>query len=380
MIERLLEHLIDKLIEYIIPFIFGSGTLALVSLIIFLVYRSPEKLEQWLSMIWKFIYFIFKKGQKKIISFDIQGRINEFAITLKKEFPTFNPVGINIQWIGENEKASDFFKDNKLIIRLKHHHDQDKNFVKASMIFISRVLLSKTKKYLSPSQKQSIDLYVAKRLFEIEKPRVVDHFFNNYYSDATFNSDKIANLLEKYHIIDKVKLFFPVLIQELTFLGEKIFFMPRNQEIIIEVTDFINYLEKHSLRNVGDEKNKNYFEGSYLRCGIIIIAKGIKRKIGDINPYINFTKSLLDKNIENIYLIGSSFSENKTFMDNIRDEIISKYGLEKYSEKEYRANIKIKEERIEVDSYLIHLRSKNAIRYYDKEYQNKYFKKVKEDA
>jgi len=136
-------------------------------------------------------------------------------------------------------KAAEFFKANRLIIRMRQHIDQDKNFVNATMTFISRAFLTKAKKYLSPTQRESLDLFVGRKLFEKEKPHIVDKFFEDYFSPRALTSDKIMELLEKYEIIDKVGLFFPVLVQELTFLGEKVFYRPKNGSIICETRDFI---------------------------------------------------------------------------------------------------------------------------------------------
>ena len=179
-------------------------------------------------------------------------------------------------------------------------------------------------------------------------------------------------LLEKYEIIDKVGLFFPVLVQELTFLGEKVFYKPKNEKIIVEVTGFINFLQKYANREVGDNATPQNFQGSYCRCGIVIIAKSSKREIGNVSPYINYVGKLLTEKLENIYLIGSAFEENKTFIEQISVEIQKKFKLEKYATRKFIARIKVKGERKEVDNYLVHLRSTESTRYYDKEYQEKF--------
>jgi len=357
---------IEELIKYVISY-FGSGGLIILILLFY-----PEKIEKWSVILWKIIYFLIKRGEKKIVAHDIQGRVNEFSRTLKEEFSNFERVGISIQWVTEKENPSEFFKENRLIIRMRQHTDQNKNFVYASMVFISKALLTKTKKYLSPSQRESLDLFVARKLFEKEKPRIVDRFFEDYFSPIAYSSNKIMELLEKYEIIDKVGLFFPVLVQELTFLGEKVFYKPRNEKIITEVTEFINFLKQYAEREIGEEEIPKNFEGAYCRCGIVIIAKQLKREIGDSTPFIRYIQSLVEKKLENIYLLGSASKDNRNFIDQISEEIQRKFRLEKYTSKEYKAKIKIKGERKVVNSYLILHRSPETLRYYDKEYQEKF--------
>ena len=108
----------------------------------------PEVAEKWAAVIYHLVYFLTKYGSKKIVKHDIQGKINTFAKVLAKEMANYEPVGINIQWVDKGETATDFFKDNKLVIRMRHHHDQDKNFVLASMVFISKSIMTKAKKYI----------------------------------------------------------------------------------------------------------------------------------------------------------------------------------------------------------------------------------------
>ena len=355
-----------ELLKYFIPFFGGSG------LILFILFLFPEKVEKWSVMLWKIIYFLIKRGEKKIVANDIQGRVNEFSKSLKKEIANFEPVGISIQWVTEKENPSEFFKGNRLIIRMREHTDQNKNFVYASMVFIAKAFLTKTKRYLSPGQRESVDLFVGRKLFEKEKPQIVDRFFEDYFSLKALSSNKIMELLEKYEIIDKVGLFFPVLVQELTYLGEKVFYKPKNEKIIVEVTEFINFLQKYAEREIGEAEIPKNFEGAYCRCGIVIIAKSLKREIGDKTPFIRYIQNLVEKKLENIYLIGSAAKENKNFIDQISEEIQKKFKLQSYMTKKYRAKIKIKGERKEVDNYLILYRSPETLRYYDKEYQEKF--------
>lgn len=363
--------MIEELLKYVVG-AFGGGGLILLILFFF-----PGKVEKWSVMLWKIVYFLIKKGERKIVAHDIQARVNEFSKSLKKEIVNFEPVGISIQWIIEKETPAQFFKENKLIIRMRQHADQNKNFVYASMIFVSKTLLKKTKNYLSPSQRESIDLFVGKKLFEKEKPQVADQFFDDYFSTKALSSDKIMDLVEKYEIIDKVGLFFPVLVQELTFLGEKVFYKPRSEKIITEVQKLVNFLQKYADREVGEEEIPQNFKGAYCRCGIVIIAKRFKREIGDLGPFVKYIQKLIEMKMENIYLIGPASKGNREFMDQISAEIQEKFELEKYPSRKYKAKIRVEGERREVNNYLILHRSAEILRYYDKEYQGELIEPAK---
>lgn len=351
-----------------------TGPIAIVIIIFFLLLKYPEKVEKWLSLIIRAFYFITRKGGRKIVSLDIQGRINEFSKSLKKELPNFIPVGVRLQWITEKETPSEFILKNRLVIRMREHPNQNKNFVNASMVFVSKIFLTKTKKYLSKSFKESVDLFVAKKLFEKEKPEVLDQFFEDYFSEKALNNEKIMELLEKYDIIDKVGLFYPVLIQELNFLGEKVFFKQKSANIERDIKAFVEFLKNYANRDVGEEEIPKNYEGTYCRCGIVIIARSLKLAIGDTKPFTIYIKKLIDNKLENIYLIGSAQKSNMEFIDQIATEAQENFNLQKYYSKVYKAEIKIHGKRVEVKSYLILLRSSEVLRYYGKEYQEKFVK------
>lgn len=354
-----------------------SGPIIVIVVIVYLLLKYPEKVEKWLSLLLRFFYFITRKGGRKIVALDIQGRINEFSKSLKSELPNFTPIGVKLHWITEKETPSEFISKNRLVIRMREHPNQNKNFVNASMVFISKIFLTKSKKYLSKSFKESVDLFVAKKLFEKEKPAVLDQFFEDYFSVKALTNKKIMELLEKYDIIDRVGLFYPVLIQELNFLGEKVFFKQRSENIEKDVKAFVDFLENYANRDVGEEKIPKNYEGTFCRCGIVIIARSLKLAIGDTKPFTTYIKKLIDNKLENIYLIGSANKSNMEFIDQIATEAQENFNLQKYYSKVYKAEIKIHGERLEVKNYLILLRSSEALRYYGKEYQEKFVKHIK---
>lgn len=360
----------DGLLQELLAFVVGSfGTGGVVVLVLFLF---PEKVEKWGVMLWRLIYFLSHKGEKRIVAHDIQGRVNDFAKSLKKEIHNFEPVGIGIQWVTEGETQAEFFKEERLIIRMRQHADQNRNFVYASMAFISRALLTKAKRHLSQTQAESVDLYVGRKLFEREKPQVLDRFFEDYFSPKALSSERLMELLEKYEVIDKVGLFFPVLIQELAFLGEKVFYKPRRDQIIKEVSNFIGFLQRYAEREIGEEEIPKNFEGAYCRCGIVIIATALKRQIGDTKPFVAYIGGLVAKKLENIYLVGSAGRQNRAFMDQVSQAIQIQWKLERFMSRAYKAKIRLGGQRIQVDNYLILHRNPETVRYVDKEYQDQF--------
>ena len=351
---------------------YGLGPIAGVLLGIFIALHYQDKIQKYSVWFWTFIRLFWKKAEKKIISNDIEGRVNSFSKSLSKEMVNFDPVGVEVQWIEEGEFPAHFFNDDRLVVRMRQHTSQNKNFVYASMVFISACVVPKAKKYISKSQRESLDIFVGKKLFEKEKPMVAQQFFDDYFSPK-MEKEKVAELVEKYNLIDKVALFFPVLVQELTFLGEKVFWRKKETQIMNEVNYLVDFLEDYSNREIGDVTTLNQFQGAYCRCGIMLISKAFKRELGDIDPYIHHIESLADNKIENIHIIGPATSENINFITRIVREVEQKGIFEQYTKPQtHTALVKSGGQRKPIKSYILILRNPNAVRYFDKEYQQKY--------
>ena len=351
---------------------YGLGSTALIILGIFIALHYQEELQKWSVIFWKGIRIFWKRAEKKIISNDIESRVNKFTKSLKREISNFEPIGVQIQWVEEGESPSEFFSDGRLIIRMREHQNQNKNFVYGSMVFISKCILTKAKRYISKTQKESLDLFIAKKLFEKEKPRIVDQFFEDFFSPR-MDVEKVAELVEKYTVIDKAALFFPVLVQELAFLGEKVFWRRRDAQIIIEVNYLVDLLQNYANREIGEEDLPNIFEGAYCRCSIMLISKYFKRELGKIDPYIRHIERLANRKIDNIYIIGPASKDNIQFITEIVGDIEQRCVLEQYAEPRiYKAEIKSGGKRKVIDSYMLLLRNPDAVRYFDKEYHKEF--------
>jgi len=206
------------------------------------------------------------------------------------------------------------------VVRLKREDSNNYNFVQACMLFISQTLLLKAKRYISKPQKEAADLFTGMKLFESEKEEVVDVFISEWLFPKVGNSEtKVANYFRQYELIDRCGLFFLVYIQELNFLGEKVFGKRRDDLIIREVDDLIEFLENYAKRVAGQEMEL-YFEKPHCKFAIMIVGKAFKVKVQrSIEPYVNYIKGkLIPAEIETLYIMGPA--ENESFIQKICQE------------------------------------------------------------
>ncbi len=140
---------------------------------------------------------------------------------------------------------------------------------------LSFAFLKKAKSYIAKYQRESLDLFACYDFLKHEKSEILDQFVQDFMKEK-MDDNKIANLFEIYHNIDKAGIFYPILIQELTFLGEKVFAQKRDSnKIYEEVKQLIFYLNNYANRKLREDII-NDFSGSYCKFSIRIIGKQFK--------------------------------------------------------------------------------------------------------
>lgn len=347
-------------------FIFGFFVAILIA---FYFFKNPTKLQKLVATILSFLVKIGFKIQKTYIRLDIEGRVNDFICNLRPLVYGYEPVGVKIKWVDSNDAETSFFGEDCLVLVMRDSGLQNRNFVRAAMVTVARTVLPKTRRYLSKSQAESVDLYIGKKLFEKEKPQVVDYFFEEFFDKKTTGKDSIADLVEKYHMMDKAGVFFPVFIQELNFLGEKVFYQKRTDDIIKDVNSLIDFLKNYAVRELGTTTTPLVYQGRYCRCGIVIIGKTVNVESGNKKIYTDYITKLLNQKIENYYIISPDKKENIEFVDQV---ITRLSNLQEYRRMPYIALVNKNRKFIPAKTHLIVLRGEDITRYYDVNYQKGY--------
>jgi hypothetical protein len=284
----------------------GSGFALAVALVVYFL-THPEKVEIWASLLARFLSNLgrlFRGAHKKYVQLDLQGRINDFTRKIAKEAPYVEAKKVRIELQEGAIDRESFLKEGRVLLRLRRDDPDDLNFVHGAYLFVSTALLHRTKRYISPSHRESIDLYVTTKLIEKEKTHLVGLFLDEYLHPKTADpSDKVSVYFDKFSKIDRAAAFFPVLLQELDFLGGKVFGRRQDDRIIIEVNNLVEFLEKFAGRRVGEESDLN-FEQEYCRFAIVIVGKAFKLSPeGEV--YVKYIrKYLVPKKIETIYILG----------------------------------------------------------------------------
>lgn len=334
--------------------IWPVSTIGLITVIAYFT-KNPEKFEKWVALISQFLKFISKKFDRTYIKYDLQGKINDYLKTVSKKVKHIDINKINIQWVDiENQTPENYIKNGELIIRLHKSENQNQNIVNASMAFISFAFLKKAKSYIAKYQRESLDLYACYDLLKQEKSEILDQFVQDFMKEKMDNN-KIANLFEIYLDIDKAGIFYPILIQELTFLGEKVFTQKRDaNKIYEEVSSLIAYLRLYANRKLREDII-NDFSGHYCKFAIRIIGRQFKVNQLGVDTYTKNIEKINHGN-ETIYLIGKK--DNKDFMFSVFKKCKERIGYYLLTEDAYSATIKDADGNdFKVNNYLMILRN-----------------------
>ncbi len=338
----------------------GSGIT--LSAVIVVILTNPEKVEKWSGLLWKAIDNLrlgFRFAHKKYIQHDFQGSVNDFVKHHAKEMPGFQVKGVRLDWVDADVKRQAFIEADQVVVRVRREDPHHENFVKAVYLFISTALLYRAKRYISPPQGRAIDLFVTAELFKEQKPEVVDHFLEEYlHPHIDEGSGKVGAYFEQFALIAKAGLFFPVFLQEMDYLGLKVFGSRKSQEIVKEVAELIDFLENLAVRRVGDENTDLNFVRQYCRFAVVIIGKPAK-VTQSVAPYIKFIRDGLDRNIETVYLIGRL--ENEERIQQVCGDLSDLYAL--VCSKHVSKVILYGEEKRKIEGFVAVLRSKSRTIY-----------------
>jgi hypothetical protein len=343
----------------------GIGSLTTAGLILLVILFFPEKVDKWLAILWSGIEklgILYRYASKERIRHDIQGSVSEFSKHLGRELPDFVPPQVRIEWVAEAKDRRAFLETGKAVIRLRRSDPDQENIATAAMLFVSRILLRKARRYLSPTQREAVELFVGFRMLKSQASEVYDHFVDRWlYPGIEKTNPKIDQYFRRFHHIDEAELFIPVFLQELLYMGDKVFARRRDDAIFAEVDSALQFLEVYANRRLGEKADRPSFNGEACRFAIMIV--GMAQNIADerFEVYLKHIRErLLPCGVETIYVIGPA--RNADFIRHLAG--LAAPDFTNPFSRNYRVLIKDRDGNpIESDSHLSVLRSKRTAAY-----------------
>ncbi len=298
--DNTLSSITDFLIKILGPF-------AIPIILIIFILLNPEKTNIWFS--WFHIHIFrrfFRASQRKSVSLELQGIINEFMISLNKKIPNILIYGIRIKWIHKEETTRKaFIKNNQVVVVLKSYDEQDINFVTAVMLYLPRALIPYARININKKPSRAIDFTYAKKIIRERKSvPTLDYFLNEVLYPEIEKDDELKNYCAIMDNFDNTGILTSILMNELIILSRKLNLTVPSKQVIHETRDFITFLSKFAFRK-REEKVRLEFIRRHIRIGITPIAIKEKFRTRGVKPYKEAIERNIKQGIDKNYIIAS---------------------------------------------------------------------------
>jgi len=310
----------QPLSEYAKGFFTGSISVTAIALFLFFLWvKYPDNVKIVLSQIWCALSFIFKKwAGRHYVKSHLEATLGKKIEKINKEVQGLDADKIKIVLV-QNATRETFIKERTLVIRLQHKENHYENLVNVAVIYAENFLYSKLELHLNNDQRTSINLYTAKSLLKDRGEAALQFLHKNYYLPVAKNNETIQTYFEKLEKIDNRGLFYNVFVQEMVFLGNKVYFKKKPEGIDNEVKEFVDFLENFAQRERGEVSIKKTFPGTNIKMAFILVALKEKRELGMLDNYVRYAEDLLSQGMESIYALG--WAKNVSFVGEVATAI-----------------------------------------------------------
>ena len=278
---------------------------AWIYLLIYLL-THPEVAQKWGAILSSLFSKISRKSERRSVALDIQGRIDGFSKSVTSEVPGVMPAGVRIEWVAGELTRESFFKDGKIILRMNYHTNQDENFVRAAIEYISGGMLSDSRPHVDERVMKSADLVCTKKLIEKERRTALPLYYGEILSPARKSDGELDKYVLIMHELDELGYFTRILLRELQRLGVTMQFSIPDEKVKEETKRFVEFLdEKVNKKKPGVDVDPT-FVGEKIRTSIVYVAK---RETETIKPHLDWIERCLhwielcvSKGIDTIYV------------------------------------------------------------------------------
>lgn len=306
---------IGQTVAWVVPNVFW------ISLLVYLI-SHPEVAAKWGAIINSLFSKISKGAERRSVSLDIQGRLNSFSKSLNSEVAGIIPYGVQIEWVIGGVNKESFLRENKVILRLGYHTNQDDNIVRAALEYIARGMLSSSRPHADEKVMKAVDLISTKKLLEKERKTALPYFYTeimNPYRQSDSDLDKFVLITND---LDEMGYFSRVLLKELQILGVSREFSLPEEKVKKDTRQFMDFLDNKVLKKPAGVDVDPTFVSDSISVSIVYVAKGG----GYIGHHLKWINKCIKKGIHRIYICAWG-SYNISLVRRLRDKLKSSNKL-----------------------------------------------------
>jgi hypothetical protein len=287
--------MINEIIGYLIA-IAGSSATTLIA-VLWLLFKYPEKVEKWLSMLARLAAGVSDRAAKVHMSTDIQSTIDSQRKNLNKHEELL-PYGVAIKWSNLSEVQTDL-KENKVLIMMRPYSSQSRNLAHIVSVYVPRALLPKARRYVEPRLMTGIDHVISKSILASNTSAL------EYYSNEVIGN--IDEIVKSYVIeMDRVHregALTRVVLPELRRLNILYPHEP-DEDTQEETVEFANLIHTFVTREAGQDVSPTY-AGAHIKMAIVPVAKYEKLVSGQAPAHAAFIENMLAKGIDHFYVLST---------------------------------------------------------------------------
>lgn len=277
----------------------------LLILILIYVIFNPEKTEKLLSWVLKFFRNVSHRFECAHVAKYIESRINHFSKKLNSETKgsLLAPYKLKIEWVTEANREA-FLRNGELIVKMGYHENQDRNFVTATLVYISKGVIPHARSYIDKKISRGIDFTLTKKIIIEEKVgKAIDYFIEDVLNPVIQEEPEIRQYCSILEDINESGLLEVILLREFHEMGKKLYPKIPREEFHQETKDFLKFIYKIATKEKGVDIDLN-FQGQYIHAAVVLVARpGVFETYG-ARPYLDCINKCLKKKIETIYICG----------------------------------------------------------------------------
>lgn len=264
--------------------------------------KNPEKAEKWESILARSVSYWSQRAERKTVGSDIQSDINLFSKTLnEKAGDQILPDGIKIRWEKSMTSREAFLRENRVIVKMSHHRNQARNFLNATLSYVTTGLLPNARYHLDPIVRRSLDLTIIRKILsEKKRNSALQMFFEEVYEPEKTQQPLVEKYNATMEALDEQRML-TVILREFSDLGLKMYQKAPNDDVKKETKDFLEFADKIATREPRVDVPLD-FKGDTIRSSIILIARPELAARGTAAPFMGAVLHCVDEGASTVYV------------------------------------------------------------------------------
>jgi hypothetical protein len=316
----------EQITSLLLTLFAGLGGVALVLFLTWIFF--PERIEKWAILLHKLLAYVSEKHERRYIEKHIENGINSWRKRACKECDGVLPYEFKLKWANVDAVESEL-NEGKLIVKMKNHRNQSKNFAIAVREYVPNTLIPKARRYVQPLIADGINHVVSKSIL-CDDTRALSYFADMSSGEFTSKPD-LKKTIEELDIIHGQGKLTRILLSEYNALS-KLHPSDPSEEIHRETADFEKLVFNFVMKKPEEDVDLN-FNRANLQVAIVAVAKSSKLFTFGLQPYLSFVERMMKEGIPKFYITAASGMIPHA--RELCEKAVTDLGLRKVNEDEY---------------------------------------------